>query len=41
VRCPGDTIHSGYEEYIRIILLLSGRQQRPEQERQYATWTPY
>jgi hypothetical protein len=41
VRCPGDTIHSGYQEYLRLILLLSKRQITAEEIKQSESWTPY
>ena len=41
VRCPGDTIHSGYQEYIRLILLLSKRQITDEEIKRSESWTPY
>ena len=40
VRYPGHTIHSGYQEYIRLVLLLSSRQ-LPERSDELESWTPY
>ena len=41
VRCPGDTIHFGYQKYIQLILLLSERQITTEKVKQSESWTPY
>ena len=39
--CTEDIIHSGYQEYIKLILYLSKRQIIPEEIRQSESWTPY
>ena len=41
VRCPGHSIHSGYQEYIRLVLLLSNRQFSLERSAELESWTPY
>jgi len=39
VRCPGDTIHFGYQKYTQLILLLSERQISTEKVKQSESWT--
>jgi len=41
VRCPGHTIHTGYQEYIRMIMILSQRNITPEKVADSESWTPY
>ena len=41
IRCTRDTIQIGYQEYLRLILLLNKRQLPAEEIKQSESWTRY